>query len=128
MTKPAKTVHKNRGKWTISVVGSAKEVESNQPQPTSTPRGSFAVMPMGDRRGNIIFANAEEISQSKFEEGFSNCLAMARSMIDKADQFSKNFALDEITLKLSANGKYGCSLVVSHEFGGAIELKIKRKP
>lgn len=112
--------------WSISVVhgdttlGVAEKVKD-------LPRGSHAIAgTMADSKGNVLFAKSEEVSQSKFESGFSKCLALAKSAIDQASTLSKDFEIDTMTLKLSVNAKYGCSLLADAKLAGALELKIKR--
>ena len=116
-----------KNEWTISVIregGAPLSIVKGK----ELPRGSFAIAgTQADSKGNVIFANSEEVSQNKFESGFSNCLAVASSMIEKASSLGHNLEVDTITLKLSVNAKYGCSLLADAKLSGAIELKIKRK-
>ena len=123
--KPAKK--KDKSEWTISVIRAAALLLENAQ--ADLPPGSYAIAgTLADSKGNVIFAEPEEVSQSRFEAGFSNCLALATSMIDRASALGRNLEVESITLKLSANAKYGCSLLADAKVAGAIELKIKRKP
>jgi hypothetical protein len=128
MAKPVKKSTNNEWKVivmrdrTLAVAATVGEKE------ITIPRGSFAIAgTQADSKGNVIFADSEEVSQSKFETGFENCIQMAKSMIEKAADVGKEFEVDEITLKLSANAKYGCSLIADASVEGGIEVTIKRK-
>jgi hypothetical protein len=113
--------------WSISVVGIDFAPVLEEVRGT-LPRGSFAIAgTQADSKGNVIFASAEEVKQNRFEEGFSNCMALATSMIEKASTLGPNVEIDSITLKLNVNAKYGCSLIADAKVGGAIELKLKRR-
>jgi hypothetical protein len=126
--KAAKQGKQTKNDWIISVVRDDQTLVLAEGQ-SELPRGSFAIAgTQADSKGNVIFANSEEVSKSRFESGFSNCMALATSMIDKASTLGRNLEVDSITLKLTVNAKYGCSLLADAKIAGAIELKIKRKP
>jgi hypothetical protein len=129
----AKGFHMAKGKkrttkdnWSISVVHGDTTLAVAE-KVRDLPRGSHAIAgTLADSKGNVLFARSEEVSQSRFESGFSKCLALAKSAIDQASTLSKDFEIDTMTLKLSVNAKYGCSLLADAKLAGALELKIKR--
>ncbi len=113
--------------WTISVVSGDTTLAVAE-KVRDLPRGGYAIAgTMADSKGNVIFARSEEVPRNKFEAGFSNCLALAKSAINQASTLSNDFEIDTMTLKLSVNAKFGCSLLADAKMAGALELKIKRK-
>jgi hypothetical protein len=127
----SKSVKKSaRNEWTVSVMRdrSMPVAAVADKKQITLPLDTFRIAgTQADSKGNVIFADSEEVSQSKFEAGFENCLALAKSMIENAADIGNDFEVEEITLKLSANAKYGCSLIADATIEGGIEVTIKRK-
>jgi phosphomannomutase len=77
-----------------------------------------------DERGRVLFRDT--VDHNKFDDGFSNCVAMAKAMIERASAISNNYRVESIKLKLGLDSTFGVVFIGDASLEASIELEIKR--
>lgn len=104
--------------YTVYAVRRMGTAEAPQPPGDAVSSGVDA-----DRLGNVIFR--EEVTQEKVEPALTNCLALARAMIERAANISAGYQVESITLKLALDVEVGLVICDASAQAG-IEVEIRR--
>ena len=105
--------------YTIRRVGSA------QPSPEKAPGDAIEGVD-ADQYGNVLFKR-EKVPADKVESGLENCFALARKLVQGAENIASEYRVESITLKLALDAKVGLVFIGDAGLEAGIEVEIKRK-
>jgi hypothetical protein len=92
-----------------------------QETPEEGPPGEAIRLPWARNR-------AEPTDRAKLLERFGNYTSLAEQMMERADQSTKGFRVDEITLHLGVSTDVGIAFIGQAGVEAAIDVTLKRRP